>query len=75
MVNLLTACCLAHRVPQGIPTHRVVVPTVGTLRTRYVAGALMNAGAHVLLIGPAGAVWLPACPRLRLSTLWLEFNI
>lgn len=56
MVKLLTACCLAHRVPQGIPTHRVVVPTVGTLRTRYVAGALMNAGAHVLLIGPAGAV-------------------
>ncbi|KAK9846646.1 hypothetical protein WJX81_008333 [Elliptochloris bilobata] len=44
----------AFRVPQQTPLHRVVVPTVDTLRVRHVAAALIAAGAHVLLVGPTG---------------------
>ena len=41
---------------QQTPQHRIAVPTIGMQRTLHVAAALVAAGSHVLLAGPAGVL-------------------
>ena len=43
------------RPPAEAPLHSVLVPTVDTVRLKFLLSALMGTGSHVLLVGDIGA--------------------
>lgn len=64
-----------------VPLHRLLVPTVDTARNTAVAGALVRAGAHTLLIGGVGvgktmtlSALLDALPSTTFAHMTLNFS-
>ena len=44
----------AFRIPQGQPFHKVLVPTIDTLRYGFLVQTLVRSGIHSLLVGESG---------------------
>ena len=48
--------CVAHacRPPADVPFFKVMVPTLDTVRVKFIASSLVRGGVHTLLVGGVG---------------------
>lgn len=46
--------CLRYRPPADLPFFKVMVPTVDTVRVKFIASSLVRGGVHTLLVGGVG---------------------
>ena len=46
-------CCL-YRPPADLPFFKVMVPTVDTVRIKFIASSLVRSSVHTLLVGGVG---------------------
>ena len=55
-LNLYLTCVHvhAHRPPADVPFFKVMVPTVDTVRIKFIASNLVREGVHTLLVGGVG---------------------
>lgn len=52
--TLYSMCVCAHRPPADLPFFKVMVPTVDTVRVKFIASSLVRGGVHTLLVGGVG---------------------